>query len=362
MNNNTNATYRIAVLPGDGIGVEIMPEAIKVLQRIGDLYNCKFEFCEALIGGAAIDAQGKALPEETLKLCQQSDAILLGAVGGPKWDSLPAKERPEAASLLALRKGLELFANIRPVTVFPSLVGSSTLKPEVVSGVDLVVFRELTGGLYFGEKRRRAINEGEEAIDTLVYTTPEIERIVRLAFEAAQKRRKKLTSVDKANVLESSRLWRETVTRLAADYPEVELEHQYVDNCAMQLIRNPKQFDVIVTENMFGDILTDEAAMLTGSIGMLASASLGGKVAMYEPAHGSAPDIAGQKKANPLATILSAAMMLRYSFNLEKAAQAIEMAVIAVLDEGYRTPDLMEPGMKAVNTEEMGNLITQRLT
>ncbi|NLC07953.1 MAG: 3-isopropylmalate dehydrogenase [Syntrophomonadaceae bacterium] len=353
--------YKIAVLPGDGIGKEIVPEAIKVLKRIGELYDLEFAFEEAPIGGAAIDSVGKALPESTLALCQKSDAVLLGAVGGPKWDFLPAPERPEAAALLPLRKGLGLFANLRPVSVFPALVGASTLKPDVITGVDLIVFRELTGGLYFGEKSRRPLDSGEEAIDTLVYTTPEIERIARLAFEAARKRRKKVTSVDKANVLESSRLWRETVTRLATEYPDVELEHMYVDNCAMQLIRYPKQFDVIVTENMFGDILTDEAAMLTGSIGMLASASLGGQVALYEPSHGSAPDIAGQKKANPLATILSAAMMLRYSFNREAEAQAIEKAVVAVLDEGYRTPDLMEQGMKAVNTEEMGNLVTQKL-
>jgi len=353
--------YKIAVLPGDGIGVEIVPEAIKVLKRIGELYDLEFAFEEAPIGGAAIDAVGKALPESTLALCQKSDAVLLGAVGGPKWDFLPATERPEVAALLPLRKGLGLFANLRPVSVFPALVGASTLKPDVIAGVDLIVFRELTGGLYFGQKSRRPLDSGEEAIDTLVYTTPEIERITRLAFEAARKRRKKVTSVDKANVLESSRLWRETVTRLATEYPDVELEHMYVDNCAMQLIRYPKQFDVIVTENMFGDILTDEAAMLTGSIGMLASASLGGQVALYEPSHGSAPDIAGQKKANPLATILSAAMMLRYSFNREAEAQAIEKAVVTVLDEGYRTPDLMEPGMKAVNTEEMGNLVTQKL-
>ncbi len=357
----SNQTYQIAVLPGDGIGVEIVPEALKALKKIGEIYNRQFAFKDALIGGAAIDAFGQALPQATLELCRQSDAVLLGAVGGPKWDFLPAKERPEAASLLALRKGLGLFANLRPVAVYPALVGASTLKPDIVAGVDLVVFRELTGGLYFGEKSRRQTETGEEATDTLVYSTLEIERIARLAFEAAGKRRKKVTSVDKANVLESSRLWRETITRLAAEYPDIELEHMYVDNCAMQLIRYPKQFDVIVTENMFGDILTDEAAMLTGSIGMLASASLGGKVALYEPSHGSAPDIAGQQKANPLATILSVAMMLRYSFNLNAEAQAIEQAVVEVLDEGYRTLDLMEPGLKAVNTTEMGDLVVQRL-
>mgnify|MGYP000916889916 CR=1 FL=1 len=353
--------YQIAVLPGDGIGVEIVPEAIKVLKQAGERYHLEFKFTEALIGGVAIDAVGKALPEETLEICRNSDAVLLGAIGGPKWDQLPAQERPEAAALLPLRKALGLFANLRPVTVYPALIGASTLKPDIIEGVDLIVFRELTGGLYFGNKSRRPIASGEEAIDTLIYTTPEIERITRLAFEAARKRRKKVTSIDKANVLESSRLWRETVIRLSADYPDIELEHMYVDNCAMQLIRYPKQFDVILTENMFGDILTDEASMLTGSIGMLASASLGGQVALYEPAHGSAPDIAGQKKANPLATILSAAMMLRYSFNQESAAQAIEKAVVSVLDEKYRTGDLMEPGMKAVNTEEMGDLVAQKL-
>lgn len=355
------AEFAIAVLPGDGIGVEIVPEAIKVLNQVGERFGHKFRFNHGLVGGAAIDAVGVALPPETLKLCQRSDAVLLGAVGGPKWDNLPAKERPEAAALLALRKGLGLFANIRPAIVYPALVHASTLKPEVVSGVDLVVFRELTGGLYFGEKKREPVPEGgERAVDTLVYTTTEIERIARLAFGAARRRRKKVTSVDKANVLESSRLWRDTVTRVAEDFPDVELEHMYVDNCAMQLVRNPRQFDVIVTENMFGDILTDEAAMLTGSIGMLPSASIGGQVAMYEPAHGSAPDIAGQKKANPLATILSAAMMLRYSFGLEEEARVIEQAVIKVLEEGYRTADLMEPGRKLVNTEEMGTLVAER--
>lgn len=354
------AKYSIAVLPGDGIGEEIIPEALKVLERIGQKFGHRFEFRHGLVGGAAIDAVGQALPDQTLELCRSSDAVLLGAVGGPKWDTLPARERPEAASLLALRKGLGLYANIRPVVVYPALVQASTLKPEVVSGVDLVVFRELTGGLYFGEKRRETVEGGELAVDTLVYTTPEIERIARLAFEAARRRRRKVTSVDKANVLESSRLWRETLTRLAADYPEVELEHMYVDNCSMQLIRYPRQFDVIVTENMFGDILTDEASMLAGSIGMLPSASIGGQVAMYEPAHGSAPDIAGQKKANPLATILSAAMMLRYSFGLEEEAQTIERAVLQVLEEGFRTGDLLEPGKKLVNTEEMGSLVTER--
>lgn len=355
------AKYNLAVLPGDGIGVEIVPEAIKVLEIIGQRFGHQFVFTQGLIGGAAIDAVGVALPEATLELCRQSDAVLLGAVGGPKWDTLPARERPEAASLLALRKGLGLYANIRPVQVYPALVQASTLKPEVIRGVDLVVFRELTGGLYFGEKRREPFEDGELAVDTLIYTTPEIERIARLAFAAARRRRNKVTSVDKANVLESSRLWRETVSRLhQSEFSDVQLEHMYVDNCAMQFIRYPLQFDVIVTENMFGDILTDEASMLTGSIGMLPSASIGGKVAMYEPAHGSAPDIAGQKKANPLATIVSAAMLLRYSFQLEVEAQSIETAVVKVLDEGFRTGDLLEPDKILVNTEEMGTLVAER--
>src|SRR5690606_34087356 len=289
----------IAVLPGDGIGREIVPEAQKVLNVIANIYDLEFEYEEGLIGGAAIDATGEPLPEETIKLCQESDAVILGAVGGPKWDTLPVDKRPEVAALLPLRKTLGLFANIRPAFLFSALVNASSLKPEVVAGTDLVVIRELTGGLYFGEKKREKIDGGERAVDELVYTTGEIERILRLGFETARQRRRKLTSVDKANVLESSRLWRETAMRLATEYPDVELEHMYVDNCAMQLLRRPTQFDVIVTENTFGDILTDEASMLTGSIGMLASASIGGRVALYEPAHGSAPDIAGQGKANP---------------------------------------------------------------
>lgn len=353
--------YKIAVLPGDGIGVEIVPEAVKVLEGIGKKYGHQFGFESALIGGAAIDETGIPLPEETLELCKKSDAVLLGAVGGPKWDTLPVHLRPEGAALLGLRKALGLYGNLRTVVLYQSLIDASTLKREVIDGVDILVIRELTGGLYFGEKKKEAIENGFRAYDTLVYTTEEIERIARLAFESAKKRRNKVTSVDKANVLESSRLWREVVIEVAKDYPEVELEHMYVDNAAMQLVRYPKQFDVIVTENMFGDILTDQASMLTGSIGMLASASIGGKVALYEPAHGSAPDIAGQKKANPIATILSAALMLRYSFNLEKEAQDIEAAVVKVLDKGYRTGDIMEQGKTLVNTEEMGNLILKEI-
>lgn len=353
---------KIAVLPGDGIGREIVPEAQKVLDVVADIYNLKFEYKEGLIGGAAIDATGEPLPEETVKLCQESDAVILGAVGGPKWDTLPVDKRPEVAALLPLRKKLGLFANIRPAFLFAPLVNASSLKPEVVAGTDLVVIRELTGGIYFGEKKREAIPGGEKALDALVYTTGEIERILRLGFETARQRRGKLTSVDKANVLESSRLWRETAVKMAAEYPDVELEHMYVDNCAMQLIRKPTQFDVIVTENMFGDILTDEASMLTGSIGMLASASIGGEVALYEPAHGSAPDIAGQGKANPLATILSAGLMLQYSFNLPEALEKIKTAINQVLEAGYRTPDIMEDGCKLVDTGTMGDLVCRYLS
>lgn len=353
--------FKIAVLPGDGIGTEIVPEAQKVLKAVAKRFNHEFAFTEALVGGAAIDEVGVPLPEETLALCKNSDAVLLGAIGGPKWDNLPAELRPEAAALLALRKELGLYANLRPAYLFPELVHASSLKPDIIEGVDLLVVRELTGGLYFGEKRREKVPGGERAIDVLEYSTYEIERIVHLACEAARKRRKKVTSVDKANVLESSRLWREVANQVALEYPDVEFSHMYVDNCAMQLIRNPRQFDVIVTENMFGDILTDEASMLTGSLGMLPSASIGGKVGMYEPSHGSAPDIAGQGKANPLATILSAAMMLRYSFDLEQEALAVEQAVREVLAEGYRTPDIAEPDQKLVNTREMGDLVARKV-
>jgi len=354
--------YKIAVLPGDGIGVEIIPEAVKALEAISERYGHKFEFSEALVGGAAYDFTGRPLPEETFKLCMESDAVLLGAIGGPKWDNLPVHLRPEAGALLPLRKNLALFANLRPCMLFPGLVHASTLKEEVIAGVDILVIRELTGGLYFGEKsREKTADRGEKATDVLSYSTFEIERIVRFACEAARRRRKKLCSVDKANVLETSRLWRETVNEVAEDYPDIEVSHMYIDNCAMQLIRNPKQFDVIVTENMFGDILTDEASMLTGSIGMLPSASIGGKIGLYEPAHGSAPDIAGQKKANPLATILSAALMLRYSFNLEEEACLIEEAVRRVLEEGYRTPDLMEEGKKMLDTVQMGDVVAEKI-
>jgi 3-isopropylmalate dehydrogenase len=352
---------KIAVLPGDGIGAEIVPQAIKVLDLVGKKYGLEFSYQEGLIGGAALDVTGTPLPQETLELCQDSDAIILGAVGGPKWDSLPVSKRPEAAALLPLRKALGLYANIRPSFLYEPLADASSLKKEVVLGTDLVTIRELTGGLYFGEKKREQTPDGEVATDTLVYSSLEIERITRLAFEVARTRRKKVTSVDKANVLESSRLWREVTSKVHRDYPDVELEHMYVDNAAMQLVRWPKQFDVIVTENMFGDILTDQASMLTGSIGMLPSASIGGKVALYEPSHGSAPDIAGQNKANPLATILSAAMMLEYSFKQFEAAKDIELAVKNVLEAGYRTPDIFEEGKTLVGTVEMGDLVCRQL-
>jgi 3-isopropylmalate dehydrogenase len=346
---------KIAVLPGDGIGQEIIPEAVKVLKAVLAGSAQEFAFNEYLVGGAAIDEVGKALPEETLQACQEADAVLLGSVGGPKWDTLPAKERPELGALLPLRKHLNLYANIRPVKVLPALLSASTLKEDIVKDVDLVVFRELTGGLYFGEKGRN--DNPPAAYDVLIYTEEEIRRILKLAFQNAQGRRKKVCSVDKANVLESSRFWREIATDVAKEFPEVELTHMYVDNAAMQLVRAPGQFDVIVTENMFGDILTDLASMLGGSIGMLASASMSGSKGLFEPAHGSAPDIAGKNIANPLATILSGAMMLRYSFNLDVEAERIERAVLKVLEQGLRTADLAKAGDKIVGTKEMGDAV-----
>ncbi|MBC2580494.1 3-isopropylmalate dehydrogenase [Clostridium sp. DJ247] len=353
---------RIAVIPGDGIGKEIITQALKVLDAISNKYKCKFELKEVLLGGAAIDETGSPLPDETVEICKNSDAILLGAVGGPKWDKLPGNLRPETG-LLGIRKALGVFANLRPAILFPQLKSASNLKPEVLGdGLDVMIVRELIGGAYFGEKKRVDIPEGQKAWDTIVYSTPEIERIARKSFEIARKRDKKLTLIDKANVLESSRLWREVVSKIAEDYTDVELSYMYVDNAAMQLIRDPKQFDVIVTENMFGDILSDEASMLTGSLGMLPSASLGeGIVGLYEPIHGSAPDIAGQDKANPIGTIMSVAMMLRYSFNMEDAAKDIEASVSRVLDKGYRTLDIMEAGLNAVGTEKMGELIVQEI-
>lgn len=350
---------KVVVLPGDGIGQEIVPQALRVLQAVMADSPVKLEYEEHLVGGAAIDALGHALPKETLEACRKAEAILLGAMGGPKWDNLPAAERPEMAGLLPLRKALGLYANIRPIRIFPALISASTLKPEVIRNVDMVVIRELTGGLYFGEKGRK--DNPPSAYDTLIYSDEEIRRIVRLGFQTAQQRRKKLCSVDKANVLESSRFWREVTLDVAKEFPDVELTHMYVDNAAMQLVRYPEQFDVIVTENMFGDILTDLASMLGGSIGMLASASLNGLKGLYEPAHGSAPDIAGKNLANPLATILSAALMLRSTFGLEEKAQLIERAVEKVLDKGLRTADLAKAGERILSTSEMGDAVLEAL-
>jgi 3-isopropylmalate dehydrogenase len=348
---------KIAVIAGDGIGPEVVAEAEKVMRKTTELFGHQFETEHGLFGGIAIDEKGTPLPDDTLAMCKNADAVLLGAVGGPKWDNNPKELRPETG-LLGIRKALGLFSNIRPAVVFDCLKDASTLKPEVLDGTDLIVVRELTGGIYFGEKFRRQTEFGEEAVDTCAYNVMEIERIVRQAFEIAQGRRKKLASVDKANVLESSRLWREVVNRIAPEYPEVELEHVLVDNCAMQLLRRPSSFDVIVTENMFGDILSDEAAMLTGSIGMLSSASLGeGSFGLYEPVHGSAPDIAGQGISNPIATILSVALMYRLSFGYHEAADCIENAVKEVLDAGHRTGDIAVDRSKAISTTEMGDLI-----
>lgn len=354
--------YNIACLPGDGIGPEIVAEAVKVLELVAEQTGVSFNFTYGRIGGIAIDEDGTPLPDETLRIAKEADAVLLGAVGGPKWDQNPGHLRPETG-LLGIRKGLGLFANLRPATMTDSLLEASTLKPEVVAGVDLIVVRELTGGIYFGQKKRYTDENGKDtAVDELIYNEDEIERIIRVSFEIARKRSKKLCSVDKANVLESSRLWRKVAERVAADYPDVELTHQLVDSCAMQLVRAPKQFDVIVTENMFGDILSDQAAMLTGSIGMLASASLAeGSFGLFEPVHGSAPDIAGQGIANPLATILSAAMLLRLSLGLDDAADKVEKAVWAVLDAGHRTGDIGADKSKALGTIAMGELVQEEL-
>lgn len=352
---------KLAVVKGDGIGPEIVTEAEKVLDKIGEKYGHTFEYTDVLAGGCAIDETGVPLPEETVKIAKESDSVLLGAVGGPKWDTLPGNLRPEKA-LLGLRSELGLFANIRPAKMHDALADACPLKPEISrDGLDLVIVRELTGGLYFGDRGRRA--GGSEAYDELKYSVGEIERIGRVAFNLAMKRdRKKVTSVDKANVIETSRLWRETMHKIAKDYPEVEYEDMLVDNCAMQLVRNPAQFDVIVTENMFGDILSDEASMTTGSIGMLPSSSLGeSTLGMYEPIHGSAPDIAGQNKANPIATILSVAMMLRDSFGLMDEARAVEDAVTKVLNDGWRTADIMDEGGKLLGTKEMGDKVVEYL-
>ncbi|WP_166268335.1 3-isopropylmalate dehydrogenase [Marinobacter caseinilyticus] len=353
----------VLLLPGDGIGPEIVAEAEKVLRKVNESFDLGLAFDSALVGGAAIDATGGPLPEETMNKAKRADAILLGAVGGPKWDGLEMALRPEKG-LLGLRSGLELFGNLRPAILYPQLASASSLKPEVVSGLDILIVRELTGGIYFGHPRgERVLENGErQGYNTYVYSETEIRRIGRVAFEAAQQRNGKLCSVDKANVLEVTVLWREIMNELAKEYPDVELSHMYVDNAAMQLVRAPKQFDVIVTGNMFGDILSDEAAMLTGSIGMLPSAALNSKKqGMYEPCHGSAPDIAGQGIANPLATILSVAMMLRYSLNAESAALAIEAAVSKVLDQGLRTADIMSEGARKVSTRDMGQAVLAAL-
>ncbi|WP_299228606.1 3-isopropylmalate dehydrogenase [Sulfurihydrogenibium sp.] len=353
--------FKIAVLPGDGIGPEIIDSALKVLDVVAKKYGLTFEYKFGLVGGAAIDETGDPLPPETLKICKESDAILFGAVGGEKWDNLPTDKRPEKG-LLRIRKELELFANIRPAKAYEPLLDASPLKPEIIKGVDLVVLRELTGDVYFGEPRGREIRNGERVgYNTMIYYEHEVKRIAKLAFELARNRRKKVTSVDKANVLEVSGLWREVVNEVHADYADVELEHMYVDNCAMQLIRRPKDFDVIVTGNIFGDIISDEAGALTGSLGMLPSASIGERYAFYEPIHGSAPDIAGKGIANPIATILSAAMMLEITCKVPEAARDIERAIEKVLEDGYRTGDIWSPGTKRVNTAEMAEEIIKRI-
>lgn len=352
-------TYKITVLPGDGIGPEVVAEGVKVLKAVGRIWGHDLTFEEALIGGVAIDETGSPLPNETLELCKASDAVLLGAVGHPKFDDPSLKVRPEQG-LLGLRKELGLFANLRPVKISPALVNNSNIKPEVLQGTDLLVVRELTGGIYFGERGRK--DGGRTAYDTMIYTVPEIERVLRVAFELARRRRKQVTSVDKANVLESSRLWRETAERVAKEYPDIAFDNTLVDACAMFLIRRPSSFDVIVTGNMFGDILTDEASMLAGSMGMLPSAALAeGTFGLYEPIHGSAPKYTGMDIANPIATILSTAMLLRYSLQLEEEANAVEAAVDRVLERGLRTRDIADPGADYIGTAAMGDAIVQAL-
>jgi 3-isopropylmalate dehydrogenase len=356
------ATHRIAVLPGDGIGQEVTEQAVRVLRAVEKISGAKLEFEQALVGGAAIDATGHPLPPATLELCKKAHAILFGAVGGPKWENVPHEVRAERG-LLAIRKELDLYANLRPATCFSMLVDASPLKRSVVEGTDIMVIRELTGGLYYGEPRgvERFADGGARAVNTMVYTTREIERVARMGFEVARKRRKHLTSVDKNNVLVVSQLWREVVTRIAKDYPDVTLDHILVDNCSMALVHKPTQFDTIVTENTFGDILSDEAAILAGSMGMLPSASLGGTVGLYEPVHGTAPDIAGKGIANPIAAILSSAMLLRYSLNMVREADRVEAAVQRVLEQGHRTKDIAGPNDKVLGTKEMGDLIVQHV-
>jgi len=353
---------KIALIPGDGIGPEVIKQALKVLGAVSEKYGCSFEYEEVLLGGRAIDETGVPLPEETVKMCRKSDAVLLGAVGGPKWDNLPGHLRPEAG-LLGIRKALDAFANLRPAILFPQLKSASALKPEVLAdGLDIMVVRELTGGAYFGEKKRVETEGCVKAWDTMLYADYEIERITRKAFEIAGKRKKKLTIVDKANVLESSRLWREVTGRIAGEYCGIAVSYMYVDNAAMQLVRNPGAFDVLLTENLFGDILSDEASMITGSLGMLPSASMGASGAgIFEPIHGSAPDIAGKDMANPLATILSCSMMLKYAFDMEPEADVIMDAVNKVLDGGYRTVDIKQPGTTVVGTEKMGDLVAESI-
>ncbi len=353
----------VCLLPGDGIGPEIVAEAVKVLQTVAGKYGHSFSFTEGLIGGAAIDAVGVPLPEATVAACKAADAVFLGAVGGPRWDTLDPAIRPERG-LLGIRAALELFANLRPATLFPELAGACLLRPDTAAlGLDLIVVRELTGGIYFGRPAGTEVRGGlRTGYNTMIYNEEEIRRIAHVAFAAARKRRRRVCSVDKANVLAVSRVWREVICEVAREYPDVELSHMYVDNAAMQLVRDPSQFDVLVTANLFGDILSDEAAAITGSIGMLPSASLGsGNPGLFEPIHGSAPDIAGQGMANPLATILSAAMMLRLAFDMDAEAAAVESAVHAVLRDGYRTGDIMEPGMTLVGTAAMGDLVVERL-
>lgn len=358
--------YKIAVIPGDGIGPEIVREACKVLDRVGEIYGHTFEYTKVLMGGASIDVHGIPLTDEALQTARESDSVLLGAVGGnvgnSRWYDVAPNLRPEAG-LLAIRKGLGLFANIRPAYLYKELADACPLKKEIIGdGFDMVIMRELTGGLYFGERHTEEVNGMLQAVDTLVYNEEEIRRIAVKAFDIAMKRSRQVTSVDKANVLDSSRLWRKVVEEVAKDYPEVTLSHMLVDNCAMQLVMNPGQFDVILTENMFGDILSDEASMITGSIGMLSSASLNeGRFGLYEPSHGSAPEIAGKDIANPIATILSAAMMLSYSFDLDRESKAVEAAVQQVLTDGYRTVDIMAEGCKEVGTTEMGRLICEKI-
>jgi 3-isopropylmalate dehydrogenase len=349
--------YQIAVLPGDGIGPEVMTQAVHVLQAVARKGKFAIDYQYADVGGVAIEKFATPLPATTLEICKKADAVLLAAIGDPKYDQLPSDQRPEKG-LLGLRGSLGLFANLRPAKIYPSLVSASTLRPDVVQDIDILIIRELTGGLYFGEPRGL---DDEKGFNTMVYHRHEVERIARVAFDAARKRRNKVTSVDKANVLEVSQFWRRIVLDIAKEYPEVALDHMYVDNCAMQLVRNPKQFDVLLTENMFGDILSDEAAMLTGSLGMLPSASLGSGTAMYEPVHGSAPDIAGRNVANPIATIASVAMLLRYSFDRPAEAEAVENAIARVLQNGHRTRDIATTGDAVVSTTEMGELVIKAL-